>query len=604
MLKVIFLKNNLTQFQSNLSNNLNWMKPVSVKIGTHLDTYTAKVTLEYDGPYDEKAIPTIRGGCDLREAFCATCEVFAYDLDEEGNPDNCYMFKKPTSYKYAEYIDRLTVEIEFDELYAGPNIDKKCKEIELLQYYTETLHKLMEEKFDKNSKKNEGDNNMKQKSFFECDIKTYTDLVFINWLNSSETAIFVTYLDDKYYSLELRAPASFDFHTVSDSCLKSLTAYTYEVSDKHRVPVNCHKLSSIKGFTCKREGYTYYRIILNFNEELENDDVKNHCGLKEFVDCISGQTTYTLDVDRSDDIKRSDIIKHLTDNAAVIKTCAPNGQCLNVEVIKKRDNDNSSDDNKNEIKETSKKDGDNMKHFSECSGECITCTSHGHCLAGIGDDDYSVADKAELIKRIKNHKLSEHNQNEIKRVLKEEYHFDYDNNTSLDDKAPADDSTPKPNRISKHEYYLKIAEAVSLRGTCLRRKFGAIIVKDDRIVSTGYVGAPRGRINCCDRGKCYRMEHNVPSGQRYELCRSTHAEMNAIIQASPEEMKFATLYLVGIENDGSYTNADCCSMCKRVIINSGINTVIARQADGSFKKIHVTEWINNDDSLDINHEGY
>jgi dCMP deaminase len=375
------------------------------------------------------------------------------------------------------------------------------------------------------------------------------------------------------------------------------------VSDKHRVPVNCHKLSSIKGFTCKREGYTYYRIILNFNEELENDDVKNHCGLKEFVDCISGQTTYTLDKECPNS-ERDDLIKHITDNAAVIKTCAPNGQCLNVEVIKKRDNDNSSDDNKNEIKETSKKDSDNMKHFSECSGECITCTSHGHCLAGIGDDDYSVADKAELIKRIKNHKLSEHNQNEIKRVLKEEYHFDYDNNTSLDDKAPADDSTPKPNRISKHEYYLKIAEAVSLRGTCLRRKFGAIIVKDDRIVSTGYVGAPRGRINCCDRGKCYRMEHNVPSGQRYELCRSTHAEMNAIIQASPEEMKFATLYLVGIENDGSYTNADCCSMCKRVIINSGINTVIARQADGSFKKIHVTEWINNDDSLDINHEGY
>lgn len=80
--------------------------------------------------------------------------------------------------------------------------------------------------------------------------------------------------------------------------------------------------------------------------------------------------------------------------------------------------------------------------------------------------------------------------------------------------------------------------------------------------------------------------------------------MNAVIQASPEEMKFATLYLVGLENDGSYTNADCCSMCKRVIINSGINTVIARQADGSFKKIHVTEWINNDDSLDIDHEGY
>lgn len=159
-------------------------------------------------------------------------------------------------------------------------------------------------------------------------------------------------------------------------------------------------------------------------------------------------------------------------------------------------------------------------------------------------------------------------------------------------------------RISKAEYYLKIAESVSLRGTCLRRKFGAIIVKDDRIVSTGYVGAPRGRINCCDRNVCYRMENNIPSGQRYELCRSVHAEMNAIIQASPEEMNDATLYLVGIENDGKYTNADCCSMCKRAIINSGISTVVARQSDGSFKTINIEEWINNDDSLDINHKGY
>ena len=604
MLKVIFLKNNLTQFQSNLGQNLNLMKPVSVKIGTNLDTYTAKVALEYEGHYNEEALPTLRGGADLREGFCATCEVFAYDLDENGYPDNCYMFKKPTSYEYNAYPDRIKVEIEFGELYAGPNIDKKCKEIELLQYYTETLRKLIEEKFDKNSKKKEEDENMKLKVFFECDDKTYADIRFRDWLDSADSVLFTTDEVHKQYTLELRTPANFDLNTVSMPCLNSLTAYMYEVSDKHPEPAYCYKLSSIKNFDYKHESYSYYRIILNFDKKEEGSDIDAHCGLKHFVDCISGRTTYTLDKEHPDDIKGSDIIKHLADCAAVVKTCAPNGQFLNMEFFRNRNNDNSSDDNKNEIKETSKKEDDNMKHFSECSGECITCTSHGHCLAGIGDDDYSVADKAELIKRIKNHKLSEHNQNEIKRVLKEEYHFDYDNNTSLDDKAPADDSTTKPNRISKHEYYLKIAEAVSLRGTCLRRKFGAIIVKDDRIVSTGYVGAPRGRINCCDRGKCYRMEHNVPSGQRYELCRSTHAEMNAIIQASPEEMKYATLYLVGIENDGSYTNADCCSMCKRVIVNSGINTVIARQADGSFKKIHVTEWINNDDSLDIDHEGY
>ena len=168
-------------------------------------------------------------------------------------------------------------------------------------------------------------------------------------------------------------------------------------------------------------------------------------------------------------------------------------------------------------------------------------------------------------------------------------------------------STPtksKASRPSKTDYYLGIAKAVAQRGTCLRRKFGAIIVKDDRIVSTGYVGAPRGRINCCDRGKCFRMENNIPSGTRYELCRSTHAEMNAIINASKEEMEGATMYLVGIENDGSYTkNADCCSMCKRVVINSGIEKVIIATGEGKHKCINVTEWIVNDDSLTL-HEGY
>ena len=95
------------------------------------------------------------------------------------------------------------------------------------------------------------------------------------------------------------------------------------------------------------------------------------------------------------------------------------------------------------------------------------------------------------------------------------------------------ENKPDPARPSKDEYYLDIAKVVSTRGTCLRRKFGAIIVKDDTIISTGYVGAPRGRENCCDRKTCFRMENNIPSGQRYELCRSVHAEMNAIINADP-----------------------------------------------------------------------
>ena len=158
-------------------------------------------------------------------------------------------------------------------------------------------------------------------------------------------------------------------------------------------------------------------------------------------------------------------------------------------------------------------------------------------------------------------------------------------------------------RPSKICYYLDIAKAVAQRGTCLRRKFGAIIVKYDRIVSTGYAGAPHGRINCCDRGKCFRKENNIPAGTRYELCRSIHAEMNAIISASKEEMEGATMYLVGIENDGSYTEADCCSMCKRVIINAGIKTVVFRTKDGGARQIDVDEWINNDDSLYI-HDNY
>ena len=554
MLKVIFSNNNLTQFQSDLIRILNLMNPVSAEIGGYFDRYVAKVTLEYQGQYDETSMKILRECACLENAFCATCDVFAYDLDENDNPKDCYIFKKPTSYEYNAYPDRINVEIEFGELYHGPNIDKKCKEIEILRYYTDMLRKLMKEDFDKNSK-NEGDNNMELKGFFECDYRTFTDMKFRDWLKSAELVIFTTDLDNKQYTLELKSQTDFDFHTVSDSCLKSLTAYTYEVSDKNSIPVNCHKLSSFKSFTCKSESYTY-KITINFYKELENNDVEKYCGVREFIDKLFPVST-------------------------------SEGDCLDFQLIKRRDVDNSSDKN-------TKNEGDNnMKHFSECVGGCITCAAHGHCLAGIGDDDYVVANKAELIRRLKNDNLSEHNKNEIKRVLKEEYHFDYDEEMS---KATV--------RISKHEYYLKIAEAVSLRGTCLRRKFGAIIVKDDRIVSTGYVGAPRGRINCCDRGTCYRMEHNVPSGQRYELCRSTHAEMNAIIQASPEEMKYATLYLVGIENDGSYTNSDCCSMCKRVIINSGINTVIARQADGSFKKIHVNEWINNDDSLDIDHKGY
>ena len=114
-------------------------------------------------------------------------------------------------------------------------------------------------------------------------------------------------------------------------------------------------------------------------------------------------------------------------------------------------------------------------------------------------------------------------------------------------------------RKSKIKYYLDIAKSVSERSTCLKRHYGAVIVKDDEIIATGYNGAPRGRENCCDIGSCLRIKMGIPSGQRYEICRSVHAEMNAIISASRKDMKGSTLYLVGVEPDGSYTkNSEPC----------------------------------------------
>ena len=100
-------------------------------------------------------------------------------------------------------------------------------------------------------------------------------------------------------------------------------------------------------------------------------------------------------------------------------------------------------------------------------------------------------------------------------------------------------------RRDKENYYLGIAQAVAGRGTCIRRNFGAIIVKNDQILSTGYTGAPRGRKNCSDLGFCLREKMNIPRGERYELCRSVHAEANAIISAARSDMIGSTLYLVG-----------------------------------------------------------
>ncbi len=155
-------------------------------------------------------------------------------------------------------------------------------------------------------------------------------------------------------------------------------------------------------------------------------------------------------------------------------------------------------------------------------------------------------------------------------------------------------------RIDKNNYYLNIAEAVSERGTCLRRNFGAVIVKNDEIISTGYVGAPRGRKNCCDLKYCLREKMNVPRGERYELCRSVHAEQNAIISASRRDMLDSTLYLVGKDyKTGEYVeNARPCALCKRMIINAGIKNVVIRNNKKEYTILNVNDFIENDESLE------
>jgi dCMP deaminase len=155
-------------------------------------------------------------------------------------------------------------------------------------------------------------------------------------------------------------------------------------------------------------------------------------------------------------------------------------------------------------------------------------------------------------------------------------------------------------RIDKINYYLDMAEVALERGTCLRRNFGAVIVKNDEIISTGYTGAPRGRKNCCDLKYCLREKMNVPRGERYELCRSVHAEQNAIISASREKMIDSDLYLVGKDyNTGEYVKgASPCMLCKRFIINAGIKKVFVRETKTEYKIYNVIEWIANDEALE------
>ena len=154
-------------------------------------------------------------------------------------------------------------------------------------------------------------------------------------------------------------------------------------------------------------------------------------------------------------------------------------------------------------------------------------------------------------------------------------------------------------RIDKENYYLDIAETVLKRATCLRRCYGAIIVKNDEIVSTGYNGAPRGRKNCTDLGYCTREALCVPSGERYELCRSVHAEANCIISAARSDILGGTLYLTGRDSKTGelLPDATSCAMCRKLIINAGIERVIIRRTPEEYTVVHVEDWIREDDSL-------
>ncbi len=155
-------------------------------------------------------------------------------------------------------------------------------------------------------------------------------------------------------------------------------------------------------------------------------------------------------------------------------------------------------------------------------------------------------------------------------------------------------------RRDKINYYLDLAEITMERSTCIRRHYGAVIVKNDEIISTGYVGAPRGRKNCNELNECIREKLEIPRGERYELCRSVHAEQNAIISAKRSEMIDASLFLVGkdCKTKTYIENSNPCSLCKRMIINAGIKEIYIRDTKNKYRHILTEDYIKNDESLE------
>ena len=149
----------------------------------------------------------------------------------------------------------------------------------------------------------------------------------------------------------------------------------------------------------------------------------------------------------------------------------------------------------------------------------------------------------------------------------------------------------KRTRPDWDEYFIGIAKAVGTRATCLRRRYGAVITKDNIIVSTGYNGAPSGMKDCLEAGKCTRKELQIPHGERYELCHSVHAEANAIIRASVAELRGATIYISGTDDDDNECLSEPCMMCKRMILNAGMAKVVYSDGNGGFKVVDPRGWL-------------
>ncbi|MBU0578197.1 dCMP deaminase family protein [Patescibacteria group bacterium] len=154
------------------------------------------------------------------------------------------------------------------------------------------------------------------------------------------------------------------------------------------------------------------------------------------------------------------------------------------------------------------------------------------------------------------------------------------------------------NRPSKDQYYLDIAKSVCKRGTCTKVEIGCVIIREDQIVSTGYCGAPRGTKSSIDHGFCLRRQLGIPSGHRYEICRSVHAEQNAIINAarSGTSLLGGDMYIYGkIQGDdkAQTLNAFPCFICKKMIINCGLKRVICSLKDGGYKIFSVDEWVED-----------